>query len=210
MEWIQMPLGRMQTNCYVLVKEDGSCLIVDPGGDGEKLIEFLREKNINPIGIVLTHAHFDHIGAVDVVREEYNVPAYVHINEKDWLTSPSLNCSDFMQVGKIQVKEADITISEEQELTLGSYTFQVFETPGHSPGGISLYFKDKGIVLVGDALFNGSIGRTDLPGGNHEQLLHSIHGKLLNLPEETIVLSGHGPVTTIGNEMNSNPYLNGY
>lgn len=210
MKWTQIPLGQMQTNCYVLAMEDSSCLIIDPGSEGEKLIKFLREKDLNPVGIVLTHAHFDHIGAVDEIRDEYQIPAYVHINEKDWLTSPELNCSNFMKVGKIQVKEADGVITGEQEMTIGSFTFQILETPGHSPGSVSLYFADTGIVTSGDALFNGGIGRTDLPGGNHEQLLQSIHEKLFGLPEETIVLCGHGSVTTIGNEMNSNPFLNGF
>jgi hydroxyacylglutathione hydrolase len=210
MEWIQIPLGPVQTNCYVLTKEDSSCLIVDPGAEGEKLIKLLRERDLKPVGIMLTHAHFDHIGAVDSIRDEYKVQAYVHVNEKDWLTSPSLNCSEFMKVGKVQVREADVTINGEQELTIGSFTFQVFETPGHSPGSVSLYFEDDRIVLAGDALFNGSIGRTDLPEGNHEQLLTSIHEKLLVLPEETVVLPGHNSVTTIGKEMDSNPFLHGF
>ena len=210
MKWTQLPLGQMQTNCYVLEKEDSTCLIFDPGSEGEKLIEFLREKDLNPVGIVLTHAHFDHIGAVDVIRDEYRIPVYVHKNEKDWLTTPSLNLSEHMKVGKIQVQEADVLINEEQELTIGGFTFQVLETPGHSPGSITLYFAEAGIAVVGDALFKGSIGRTDLPGGNREQLLQSIHEKLIGLPEETIVLCGHRQVTTIGNELNSNPFLNGF
>ncbi len=210
MKWTQLPLGQMQTNCYVLEKEDSTCLIFDPGSEGEKLIEFLQEKDLNPVGIVLTHAHFDHIGAVDVIRDEYRIPVYVHKNEKDWLTTPSLNLSEHMKVGKIQVQEADVLINEEQELTIEGFTFQVLETPGHSPGSITLYFAEAGIAVVGDALFKGSIGRTDLPGGNSEQLLQSIHEKLLGLPEETIVLCGHRQVTTIGNELNSNPFLNGF
>ncbi|WP_394232943.1 MBL fold metallo-hydrolase [Niallia oryzisoli] len=204
MEWIQLPLGQMQTNCYVLIKEDSTCLIIDPGSEGERLIGFLRERNLKPEAIVLTHAHFDHIGAVDSIRDEYQIPAYVHVNEKDWLSSPSLN------LGQVIARDPDYTLSGEQELTIGTYTFQLFETPGHSPGSVSLYFKDSGLVLVGDALFNGSIGRTDLPGSNHQDLISSLHEKLLRLPEETTVLPGHGPVTTIGKEMDSNPFLNGY
>ena len=210
MEWIQMPLGPVQTNCYILKKEDSSCLIIDPGSEGEKVIKVLKEQELTPVAIVLTHAHFDHIGAIDSVREEYGIPVYVHENEQDWLTSPELNCSNHMKVAPVQVNKADEIISGEQELTLGSFTFQIFETPGHSPGSISLYFKEDGIACVGDALFNGSIGRTDLPSGNHEQLLKSIHDKLLTLPEETVVLPGHNSITTIGNEMNSNPFLNGF
>lgn len=210
MKWSQIPLGQMQTNCYVIEKEDSTCLIFDPGSEGEKLIKFLQEKGLNPVGIVLTHAHFDHIGALDEIRNEYNIPAYVHKNEKDWLTTPSLNLSEHMRVGKIQVSEADVLMNGEQELTIGGFTFQVLETPGHSPGSVSLYFAESGIVVSGDALFKGSIGRFDLPGGNKEELLNSIHTKLLGLPEDTTVLCGHNSVTTIGNEMNSNPFLNGF
>lgn len=210
MEWKQMPLGRMETNCYVLKNEDSSCLIVDPGGEGEKLIQYIQEENLKPVAIVLTHAHFDHIGAVDTIRDEYHIPVYVHEKEKDWLTSPELNLSVSMRAGEVQVREADEIISGEQEMTIGSFTFQVYETPGHSPGSISLYFKDADLVCSGDALFNGSIGRTDLPGGNQDQLMKSIHDKLLTLPETTTVLCGHRSVTTIGKEMDSNPFLNGF
>lgn len=210
MKWTQLPLGPMQTNCYILYKEDHSCLIIDPGEEGDKLIKYLQEKKLNPEGIVLTHAHFDHIGAVDIVRDAYNLPVYLHQNEKEWLSNPALNLSDFMQGGKITIKEADRIITEEQDLTVGTFRFQVLETPGHSPGSISLYFQDDQLVVAGDALFFGSIGRTDLPGGNHAKLIESIHQKLLSLPEETSVLPGHGPVTSIGNEMDSNPFLNGF
>ncbi|WP_428909108.1 MBL fold metallo-hydrolase [Niallia sp. Krafla_26] len=210
MEWKQIPLGPVQTNCYVLKREDSSCLIVDPGSEGEKLIQYLQKEDLNPVAVVLTHAHFDHIGAIDTIRSAYHIPVYVHEKEKDWLSSPELNLSEHMQVGKVQVNGADEIIKGEQELTIGSFTFQIYETPGHSPGSISLYFESDGIICSGDALFKGSIGRTDLPGANHEQLLKSIHEKLLTLPEDTVVLCGHNDVTTIGNEMNSNPFLNGF
>lgn len=210
MEWNQLPLGRMQTNCYILYKDDLTCLIVDPGDEGDRLIRILRDNNLSPVGIILTHAHFDHIGAVDRVRDEYQIPVYIHENEKDWLSTPSLNLSSHMGTEGIKIKKADVLIDGEKKWSIGSFTFQVFETPGHSPGSISLYFKDENIVLAGDALFYGSIGRTDFPGGNHDQLIKSIHDKLLVLPEETAVLPGHGPSTTIGDEMNSNPFLNGF
>jgi glyoxylase-like metal-dependent hydrolase (beta-lactamase superfamily II) len=204
MEWKQVPLGTMQTNCYVLKKEDSSCLIIDPGSEGEKLIQYLQQEELNPVAVVLTHAHYDHIGAIDTIREEYHIPVYLHEIEKDWLTTPSLN------LGNVQVKEADELITGEQELTIGSFSFQIYETPGHSPGSISLYFKDDDIVCSGDALFSGSIGRFDLPYGDKERLMKSIHDKLLTLPENTTVLCGHGPVTKIGKEMDSNPFLNGF
>ncbi|KKK33202.1 hypothetical protein WQ57_25060 [Mesobacillus campisalis] len=211
MEWFQIPLGPLQTNCYILAQENGKCLIVDPGEESKKLIDYIQNKKLQPEAVVLTHAHFDHIGAVDQVREHYSIPVYVHEKEADWLTDPALNGSQYFMGGQhIKGKPADHFFSSEGDIAVGSFTFAVFETPGHSPGSVSLYFKDHGVAVAGDALFKGSIGRTDLPGGDHQQLLNSIHNKLLVLPEETSVLPGHGPVTTVGDEMDGNPYLNGF
>ncbi|MGJ7921358.1 MBL fold metallo-hydrolase [Neobacillus sp. LXY-4] len=208
MEWKQIPLGPLQTNCYLIIKDE-ECLVIDPGEEGDKLIHIITSQKLKPKAILLTHAHFDHIGAVDLIRDHFQIPVYVHEKEAKWLLNPSLNGSQFF--GKlVRVKPADYILSEEKEFRIGSFDFQIFETPGHSPGSVSFYFKSKGIVLAGDALFNGSIGRTDLTGGNHQQLINSIHEKLLTLPEKTIVLSGHGSITTIAQEMDSNPYLNGF
>lgn len=211
MKWFRMPLGAIQTNCYILSENDGSCLIVDPGDEAKKVIEWVNSRKLKPAAILLTHAHFDHIGAVDKVRETYNIPVYLHEKEKKWLGDPSLNGSQFFPVGElIRVKDADVLIQKEEEMQLGSFKFSILETPGHSPGSISFYFEKEGFVFSGDALFQRSIGRTDLPGGNESQLLKSIHDKLLSLPEDTWVLSGHGPETTIAEEMDGNPYLNGF
>ncbi|MEH7345521.1 MBL fold metallo-hydrolase [Bacillus sp. JJ1532] len=211
MEWNQLPLGPLQTNCYILSKENNICLIFDPGEESDKLSSYIQKANLKPVAIILTHAHFDHIGAVDDIREEYNIPVYIHEKEADWLLDPALNGSSrYEMIPNISCKPADIIINNEQEIRIGDFTLQIYETPGHSPGSISIYIKDSGLVVAGDALFYGSIGRTDLPGGNHQQLLNSIHNKLLGLPEETIVLPGHGPATTIGQEMDTNPFLNGF
>lgn len=211
MNWHQVPLGPLQTNCYILSKDDRTCLIFDPGEEGDKLGSFIEQHNLTPLAIVLTHAHFDHIGAVDDIREHFNIPVYIHEKEADWLLDPALNGSArYPMIHNISGKPADFIIRHEQEMKIADFTFHVYETPGHSPGSISIYLKDFDLVVAGDALFNGSIGRTDLPGGNHHQLLQSIHQKLLVLPEETIVLPGHGPTTTIGQEMDSNPFLNGF
>lgn len=210
MEWKQIPLGPLQTNCYLVIKEN-VCIVIDPGEEGNKLTGIIDELNIKPQAVLLTHAHFDHIGAVDVIRDQYKIPVYVHEKEAKWLLEPSLNGSQFFISGNlVRLKPADHFFADEQIVTIGDFNFQLFETPGHSPGSVSFYFKEEGIVLAGDALFKGSIGRTDLPGGNREQLIRSIHDKLLPLPEETLVLPGHGPATTIGNEMDSNPFLNGF
>jgi glyoxylase-like metal-dependent hydrolase (beta-lactamase superfamily II) len=210
MEWSQIPLGILQTNCYVIENEEGSCLIIDPGSEGKKLVSWLNEKNLNPVAIMLTHAHFDHIGAVDEVRESFNIPVYVHQNERNWLKDPMLNGSYQFTKGHIQVNPADSLITSEEKMIVGPFEFLIFETPGHSPGSVSYFFEGEGVVVSGDALFKGSIGRTDLVEGNQSQLLKSIHEKLLTLPEETIVMPGHGPATTIAEEMDSNPFLNGF
>ncbi|MDF2038602.1 MBL fold metallo-hydrolase [Cytobacillus oceanisediminis] len=211
MEWNQIPLGPLQTNCYVLSNENKDCLIFDPGEESGKLSGIIEQKGLNPLAVILTHAHFDHIGAVDEIRDAFSIPVYIHEKEAAWLPDPALNGSHLFKIGKlIKARAADHIITGEQELSIGEFNLKILETPGHSPGSISLYFKDADFVVAGDALFSGSIGRTDLPGGNHQQLLESIHNKLLTLPEETEVLPGHGPVTTIGQEMDSNPFLNGF
>ncbi|MFC3882907.1 MBL fold metallo-hydrolase [Bacillus songklensis] len=210
MKYSRVPLGPLQTNCYIIQNEKRECIIIDPGEEGEKLNQLIEREKLVPLAILLTHAHFDHIGAVDVVREKYNIPVYVHSHEQEWLTNPALNGSQFFMMGAIAVKPATHLLKEEDVLTIGDFTCEVYETPGHSPGSVSYYFKKAGMIASGDVLFESSIGRTDLPGGNHQQLLQSIHDKLLVLPEDTIVLCGHGRETTIGNEMDNNPFLNGF
>jgi glyoxylase-like metal-dependent hydrolase (beta-lactamase superfamily II) len=211
MKWQQIPLGVFQTNCYIVEHLDRSCLIFDPGSEGKKLINLLNQRKLKPSAIFLTHAHFDHIGAVDEVRDFYKIPVYIHKQEENWLGDPALNGSQiFMNQNSLKVNPADHILKNEGAMKIGDFEFSVFHTPGHSPGSVSYYFKKEGFVISGDALFQNSIGRTDLPGGNEPQLLKSIHDKLLTLPEETYVLSGHGPVTTIGEEMDSNPFLNGF
>lgn len=210
-KWRQFPLGPLQTNAYIIENENKDCVIIDPGSEGKRLVKNLEQKGLSPLAILLTHAHFDHIGAVDDVRKKWNCPVYLHVNEQDWLMNSSLNGSKYFGLQEeVIVKEADQLLNEDGKLTIGSFSFDVYETPGHSPGSVSYYIKEQSIVFSGDALFKGSIGRTDLQGGSHRQLIQSIQEKLLVLPEETVVAPGHGPYTTIINEMNGNPFLNGF
>ncbi len=210
MKWQRVPLGPLSTNAYILSNQQKECVIFDPGGDGQKLIATLNRQGLKPLAILLTHAHFDHIGAVDEVRNQYCIKVYIHESEKNWLGDSSLNGSRFFMGNEVRINHADVLLKEEGKLTVGSFTFELFHTPGHSPGSVSFYHEEAEVVFSGDALFAGSIGRTDLPGGNSELLLSSIHKKLLSLPEETIVLSGHGPETTIQAEMDDNPFLHGF
>ncbi|WP_409289262.1 MBL fold metallo-hydrolase [Peribacillus sp. SCS-37] len=207
MKWFQLPLGSLQTNCYVLANSKKECLIFDPGGDAGKLIDFISEKGLEPRAVLLTHAHFDHIGALDDIRREYGIQAYIHEKETDWLIDPALNGSKFFMGGAMRMNPAENVVKGDQKLTVKGFDFELIETPGHSPGSVSYYFKEAGAVFSGDALFRRSIGRTDLPGGNHKQLIQSIKNKLLKLPNSTVVLSGHGDATTIREETRENPFL---
>ncbi|WP_102691360.1 MBL fold metallo-hydrolase [Rummeliibacillus pycnus] len=205
------PLGPIQANCYLISNSEKECLIVDPGGEGGKLVHQIRALNLKPIAILLTHAHFDHIGAVDEVRNTFKIPVYLHKNESNWLQDPMKNGSGrYAEIPNIIVDPADVLIDKEQTLKLANFTFDILYTPGHSPGSISFIFKDEGFAIVGDTLFEGSIGRTDLDGGDSKLLLASIHNKLLTLDEETIIYSGHGNPTRVDIEMEQNPFLNGF
>ncbi|MFD1358166.1 MBL fold metallo-hydrolase [Fictibacillus halophilus] len=210
MRWKKLTVGPVQENTYILYDSNNEAIIIDPGSESLKIIQNIESQKLKPLAVLLTHAHFDHIGAVDPVREKYQLPLYIHKKEQDWLTNTKKNGS--MHFGQnITAKPASHLLTDnDKSLKIGSFSFEVLSTPGHSPGSVSYYLKGAGAVFSGDALFAGSIGRTDLYGGSQDTLLKSIHEKLLQLPEETVVLSGHGPETTIGMEMDSNPFLGGF
>ena len=204
------PLGPLQTNCYVVSNKEKQCLIFDPGEQGEMLVKEIRRLQLKPLAIVLTHAHFDHIGAVDIVREAFTIPVYIHQAEKNWLTDATKNGSArYRELPLVEGNPADELIENEGLLEIGQFSCQMFHTPGHSPGSISYWFKEEGFAIVGDTLFQGSIGRTDLPHGNHKELIRSIQNKLLTMPKQTICYPGHGEPTTPEEEMNQNPFLQG-
>ncbi|MCC9023137.1 MBL fold metallo-hydrolase [Bacillus nakamurai] len=210
MKWRRMPAGPIQANAYFLISEDQSCLIFDPGGEPDKINNYIKEKNLKPLAILLTHAHFDHIGALDEVRDKWNVPVYLHKNEEKWLEDPSLNGSGILRGIAVTARPAERLIEGDGTLDIGPFHLETLFTPGHSPGSVSYYVKDADLVISGDVLFQGGIGRTDLHGGSQEVLLESIHQKLLTLPEHTLVLSGHGPETDVQTEQEQNPFINGF
>ncbi|WP_045510570.1 MBL fold metallo-hydrolase [Bacillus amyloliquefaciens] len=210
MKWRRMPAGPIQANAYFLVSEDQSCLIFDTGGEADKINNYIKENNLKPLAVLLTHAHFDHIGALDEVRDRWDVPVYLHKNEEKWLEDSSLNGSGILRGIAVTARPADRLIEGDGVLDIGPFHLETLFTPGHSPGSVSYYVKDADLVISGDVLFQGGIGRTDLHGGSQDVLLDSIHQKLLTLPGHTLVLSGHGPETDIQTEQERNPFINGF
>jgi hydroxyacylglutathione hydrolase len=202
-------LGGYQTNCYVLRKNDAAqdCLIIDPGLEAEELLEFLDERKLNPVAVVLTHGHIDHIAGVALLRDQYpKIKVYIHNLDAEMLTEPINNLSSM--TGSVFVTESeDVSLQEGDVIEQAGVKLLVLHTPGHTPGGISLYSERDGVVFVGDTLFADSIGRTDFPGGSMSQLLNSVREKLFSLPEETKVYPGHGPATTIAHEKQYNPFF---
>ncbi|WP_112181305.1 MULTISPECIES: MBL fold metallo-hydrolase [Paraliobacillus] len=198
-------LGQLGTNCYVIYK-DTEAIIIDPGGDSDVLLAWLQKKELIPSAILLTHAHFDHIGAVESIRDYYEIPVYVHQAEEKWLHDPELNGSALFPVENVICRPANKFIGI-GEMRLGAFSFEVIHTPGHSPGGVSFIFSEEKILISGDCLFQSGIGRTDLPGGNSRQLIQSIKEKLLTLDGQFTVYPGHGPITTIEEERMHNPFI---
>ncbi len=204
-------LGPIQTNCYLIRDEKDNCLIIDPGEEGQRIIAEIEKLALTPVAILLTHGHFDHIGAVDTVRNHFEIPVYIHEVEAETLTDPAKNGSvRYPSLPPVQNGEADHLITTEGMMKVGPFTFEVRHTPGHSPGSVTFVFQEAQFAVVGDTLFRGSVGRTDLPGGDTNTLLASIHDKLLTLDDEMVIYPGHGPSTTPQLEMDSNPFLNGF
>lgn len=200
-------LGPFETNCYIVRFPDSpDCWIVDAGFEPEELIDEVRSEQLQPQALILTHAHCDHMAGVSEVRSAFpKLPIWMHAAEADWLNDPLLNLS--MMIGiPVTAPRPDRLLADGDELTLAGRHWRVLHTPGHSPGGISLYYAASGVLISGDPLLAGSIGRTDFPGSDHQQLLSSIRTKLYTLPDDTKVYSGHGPTTTIGREKRSNPF----
>jgi len=198
-------LGEFEVNNYLLVNNKEGVLI-DVGFEPEPIEQYIKEHNIELKAILLTHAHLDHIGGVEHIRARINAPVYVHEKEKDWLKHPVLNGSEaYPHFGQVICKPADFLIKDEQILTIGSFSFKIISTPGHTPGGLCYYINSS--LFSGDTLFQRSIGRTDLYGGDMWALEKSIKEKLYILPDETIVYPGHGPKTTIDKEKKTNPYI---
>lgn len=201
----KLPLGPLSTNCYI-AWENKKAIIIDPSAEAQAISQKVSELDIQPLAILLTHAHFDHIGALEEVRTQYNIPVYIHPVENDWLTDPALNGSDLFGFDPVTAKPADYFV-EDNELTIGEFNIEVRHTPGHSPGGVAYILPKHDAIFGGDSLFAGGIGRTDLPGGDFSELEHSIKTQLYSLPDSFKVYPGHGPNTTIKDEKENNPFI---
>ncbi|MGL4850156.1 MAG: MBL fold metallo-hydrolase [Clostridium sp.] len=190
--------GLYEENTYLLIDENTKfCAIVDPGDEEERIIEKIENLQINPKFIILTHAHFDHVGAVEALMKKYNIPFYMHKNEEEYVEKDSTVFGN--------LKKADKFVNEGDEIALGNTVIKVIHTPGHTKGGVCYLADNK--LISGDTLFNGSVGRADFPGGNMSELLSGINEKLFTLDSNIEVYPGHGPKTTIGYEKNNNPFF---
>ena len=201
MRVIRLIVGPLSTNCYI-VESDGKAMVIDPGGEPERIYSSLNGMEVSRIG--LTHGHPDHIGGLGRLKSLTDAPVYIH--NQDVPEMSLMHVGGIVDLGVIP-PSADEYWDDGDTFEIGDVSFSVLLTPGHTRGGVCLYAE--GLLFTGDTLFAGSIGRTDLGGGDYEQLLGAIRDKLLILPDETRVLPGHGPESTIKMERATNPFLNG-
>lgn len=199
-----LPTGPLQENAVLVAGPHGEGFLFDPGDEAERVLDLVRDAGVTVRGILLTHAHFDHIGAVQPVREALGVPVFLHPADLPLYRLGAASAARW-NLPFVQPEAPDHEITQGQTFTAGDLTLTARELPGHAPGHV--VFVGDGFVVAGDTLFQGGIGRTDLPGGNHPQLLAGIARELLSLPDETVVYPGHGPVTTVGAERRTNPFL---
>ena len=204
-----LTVGPFQENCYIIGDEDsGAGAVVDPGDEAARIALAVEQTDLEVGSIIVTHAHIDHVGAVAALADEYACPVLMHAESEPMLMQlPTQAMMMGLKFGKVPA--VDRHIGDGDVLEVGELRLRSLYTPGHAPGHLAFYVEDEGLVLSGDALFAGSVGRTDLPGGSMEVLMRSIEERLLTLPNETRVFPGHGPQTEIGNERTSNPFLQG-
>ena len=201
-----MVLGPVQTNCFFLINEDTKeVLVIDPADHAQKIIEWIKSENLNPVAILLTHGHFDHIMGVEGIRKEYGIPVYASRDEVDVLAKPQLNVSTMM--GAYLSMKADELFADGDVLELAGMKLKVISTPGHTIGSVCFYIEEEKVLISGDTLFEASVGRTDFPTGSSRQLIESIKTRLFILPDDTSVFPGHGGTTSIGYEKLHNPFV---
>lgn len=205
MKYEMIVVGALETNCYlVYCEETRESAIVDPGGDPERIIRKIGELGLKPVILINTHGHVDHVGANVDIKEKYDIPLCIHSSDSKMLDNIIASAMGLF-LGAKKSPKPDKFCEEGEKIPIGNSSLEVIHTPGHSPGSISL--SGDGFLLSGDLLFCGGVGRTDLPGGSWSVLEDSIRNKIFNFPDETIVLPGHGPATTVGQEKMANPFI---
>lgn len=200
----------VQENTYIIWDETGECAIVDAGcfnqKEFDKLDNFMKSKNLKPVKLINTHGHFDHIFGIEQCRKAYNLKWEAHYGDNSWVEGVQAKAALFgIPVQPVALPEVEL--NDGDSVCFGDSTLKVIYVPGHSPGSICFYEERSKILITGDVLFNGSIGRSDLPGGDYETLIEGIKSKLMILPNDVDVFPGHGPATTIGDENARNPFL---
>jgi hydroxyacylglutathione hydrolase len=204
-----LPVGPLQCNCSIIGDEaTREAMVIDPGDEIQSILALVRKHNLQVKQIVITHAHIDHVGGAMKLRAATGAPILLNQNDYDLLKMLDVQAAwiGMRSPGKVDI---DQNIGQSDTVKAGGLTANILLTPGHTEGSVCLYFPSEKKLIAGDTLFAGSIGRTDLPGGSFEKIIDSLHDKLLALPDETVVIPGHGPVTTIGEEREHNPFLKG-
>lgn len=205
-EVLRYIVGPVCTNCYLLVNhKTGELLVVDPGDQAQLIEKQIEKTGAKPVAILLTHGHFDHAGAAEELADKYQISIYAHEAEKETLEDPGLNLCGM--IGEHKVYHADIFVKDEEVLNFAGFSIRVFFTPGHTIGGCCYYIADEKILFSGDTLFQESVGRTDFPRGSASDLIRAIREKLMPLPDDVTVYTGHDESTLIGYERMHNPYL---
>ena len=205
-EVLRYIVGPVCTNCYLLVNhKTGELLVVDPGDQAQLIEKQIEKTGAKPVAILLTHGHFDHAGAAEEPADKYQISIYAHEAEKETLEDPGLNLCGM--IGEHKVYRADVFVKDEEVLNLAGFSIRVFFTPGHTIGGCCYYIADEKILFSGDTLFQESVGRTDFPRGSASDLIRAIREKLMPLPDDVTVYTGHDESTLIGYERMHNPYL---
>jgi len=202
-----LPVGALQCNCSILGDEaSGEAIVVDPGDEVPRILAVLRRHKLTVKQILITHAHIDHIAGAARLQALTGAPVLYNRNDLPLVNMMAVQAG-WLGMETPEVRPPDDTLDDGKLISIANLSGSILHTPGHTQGSVCLYLPTQKLLLAGDTLFAGSVGRTDLPGGDGPTLIRSIHNKLLPLPDETVVLPGHGPKTTIGDERKSNPFL---